>query len=109
MWVDSIVFNLVGKNLHVDLKVTGENGAASGAQVSLDLSCSSGQSWSFSGVTDSSGLCSFTVSKAPVGNYVATVTSLAASGCTWDTAQGVTSASYTLNGSSSTGKPFRTR
>jgi hypothetical protein len=54
-------------------------------------------------------MVAFTVSKAPNGNYVATVTSLAASGCTWNTTQGVTSASYTLNGSSSTGKPVRTR
>ena len=107
MWVEGIGFTMLGKNLRLDVKVVGESGAVSSAQVALNISCSSGETWTFSGITDSSGMVAFTVSKAPNGNYVATVTSLAASGYTWDTTQGITLASYILNGSSSTGKPIR--
>jgi len=105
MWVEGIGFTMLGKNLRLDVKVVSENGALAGAQVSLNLSCSSGQTWAFSGVTDSVGLSSFTVNKAPAGSYEATITSLVAGGYIWDTERGVTSASYTLNGSTS--KPIR--
>lgn len=96
---------MLGKNMRLDVKVVGENGAVSGAQVGLDLSCSCGQSWTFNGITDSSGMVVFTVMKAPAGNYEATVTSLTASGCAWDTGRGITSSSYTLN--VTTGKPVK--
>jgi hypothetical protein len=105
--VNSIAFTMLGKNLRLDVKVVGESGAVSSAQVALNISCSSGETWTFSGITDSSGMVAFTVSKAPDGNYVAMVTSLAASSCTWDAVRGMTSASYTVNGSSSTGKPVK--
>ena len=107
MWVDTITFNLVGKSLRVDCKVISENDAVAGAQVGMKLNCSCGRSWTFNGITDSAGMVSFTVQKAPAGDYTATATSLAAVGYYWDTTQGITSASYTLNGSSSTGKPIR--
>jgi len=105
IWVESITFKMIGKNLRLDVKIVGESGAVSGAQVSLDLICSCGQKWTFSGTTDSSGMAYFTVSKASAGNYIATVTSLSANDCTWDIGRGITSASYTLNAPAS--KPIR--
>ena len=98
---------MLGKNLRLDVKVVGDSGALASALVTVNLDCSSGQTWAFSGVTDSSGLCSFTVSKAPAGSYTATVSGLTAGGYIWDTERGVTSASYTVNGSSATGKPVK--
>jgi len=100
MWVDSITFRLTGNTLRLSIRVAEEGGAVAGAQVAVKLVWSGGQSWNFSGTTDSLGIASFLVPKAPVGVYVATVTSLTTSGYTWDTAQGVISASYTLNRSS---------
>jgi len=97
MWVESISFNMIGKNLRLDVKVVGDSGALAGAQVGLNLTSNSGQSWVFNGITDSAGISSFTVNKAPAGSYEAAITSLTASGFTWDTTQGITSASYTLN------------
>ena len=105
MWVDSISFGMNGRNLRLSVWVVEENGALAGAQVGLDLSCSSGQNWTFNGITDSTGVATFTVSKAPPGDYVASVTSLAADGYVWDATQGITSASYTLNGNTTPGKP----
>jgi hypothetical protein len=105
MWVDSIVFTPVGKNLRLDIKVVGDAGAVPGAQMGMTLVWSSGLSWTFSGTTDSSGMLSFTLQKAAAGDYVATVTSLTTNSYTWDVNSGIISASYTLNGS--TGKPIR--
>lgn len=107
MWVDTITFNLVGKSLRVDCKLTSESGAVAGAQVGMKLNCSCGKTWNFLGTTDSAGIVSFTVQKAPAGDYAATVTGLTASGYTWDATQGITSASYTINGSTGIGKPIR--
>jgi hypothetical protein len=62
----------------------------------MQVTLTGGQSWTFSGTTDSYGKVSFTVRKAPKGTYAATVTSLTAAGYTWDTTKGVASATYTL-------------
>jgi hypothetical protein len=105
MWVESISFKMIGKNLRLDVKVISDSGALAGAQIGLNLTSNSGQSWVFNGITDSAGIGSFTVSKAPAGDYVATVTSLTAGSYTWDTERGVTSASYILN--VSTSKPVK--
>jgi hypothetical protein len=105
MWVDNITFNLVGKNLRVQVKVTSESGAVGGAQLGMKLTCSRGNIWDLTGTTNSGGIASFTVQKPPAGDYVATVASLSGSGYFWDTSRGVTSDSYTLDNSSrSTGK-----
>ena len=94
MWVESITFKVIGKNLRITVKTVGDAGALSGVGVELTVA-NGGESWSFSGVTDSSGSVSFTLSKASAGTYVATVTGLSAVGCEWDSSQGITSASYT--------------
>jgi len=88
---------MIGKNLRLDVKVVGDSGALAGAQIGLNLTSNSGQSWVFNGITDSAGISTFTVSKAPAGSYEATITSLTAAGYIWDTTQGITSAGYTLN------------
>jgi thermitase len=94
-WVQSIIFGVTGKNLRLNVKVGNENGPVAGAQVAVQLN-NGVKKWSFTGTTDTAGLVSFMVSKAPAGDYVASVTSITATGCTWDTTQGVTSATYTL-------------
>jgi len=97
MWVDSITFGLNGKNLRFDVKVVADSGAVAGAEVTAKLAHSSGQSWTYRGITDSSGITSFVLAKAPAGNYVATISGLTASGYNWDASRGVTSASYTFS------------
>ena len=98
MWVDSINFRVTGKNLRFEIKIVSDSGAVTNAQVTTKLEGSAGQSWTFSGTTDNYGVASFTLQKAPAGNYVATVTSLTASGYFWNKAKGVNSASYTFDG-----------
>jgi thermitase len=93
MWVDNIAFKVIGKNLRVSVKVVCSSGAVAGAQVAAQLS-NGAQKWAFTGTTDSSGTVSFTLSKAPAGSYVASVTNAAAGGYTWDATLGMTSASY---------------
>jgi thermitase len=95
LWAQSIVFGMTGKNLRLSVKVVGEDGAMAGAQVAVQLT-NGAQNWDFAGTTDSSGAASFVVSKAPVGSYLASITAINATGYTWDTTQGVTSAGYTL-------------
>jgi thermitase len=104
MWVDRITFGMTGKNLRLTVKVVGKSGAVGGAQVAVQLT-NGVQNWNLSGTTDTTGLVSLTVNKAPAGNCVASVTDISATGYTWDTTQGVTSAIYTLK--SSGGKPTR--
>lgn len=99
MWVDSILFKVTGNNLRLNIKVAEESGAVTGAQVKIALVRDGSQVWNFSGTTDSSGMVSFRVSKAPAGNYLATVTGLSASGYEWDTSQGIISTGYTINSS----------
>jgi thermitase len=98
MWIESINFSTRGKNLGIAVKVVSTPGYLSGANVRLELACSGGQSWSFNGITDSSGMVAFVVQKAPAADYVARVTSLTATDHNWDTSQGVTSASYAISG-----------
>jgi thermitase len=99
MWVESIAFRVTGKNLNIMVKTVDDGGALSGAAVALTVTSGS-RNWYFSGVTDSSGSVSFTILKGPAGTYTAMVTSLNAAGYEWDTAQGVTSAEYTMSSSS---------
>jgi thermitase len=94
-WVQSITFGVKGRNLRLTVKVGDENGPIAGAQVAVQLT-SGVKSWSFTGTTDTAGLVSFMVSKAPAGDYVASVIGMTATGYTWDTTQGVTSATYSL-------------
>ena len=95
LWAQSVVFGMTGRNLRLSVKVVGEDGAMVGAQVAVQLT-SGAQNWDFTGTTDSTGAASFVVSKAPAGSYVASVTAITLAGYTWDTTQGVASASYTL-------------
>ena len=103
MWVNSIAFSVRGKNLCIDVKVVGDDGAVAGANLALQVAWSGGRTWSLAGTTDSLGVARLTVAKAPSGDYTATVTKLEANGYTWDAAKGVTSAGYTLNGSTKPG------
>jgi inhibitor of cysteine peptidase len=96
MYVESIGFTVNGNNLVIKVRVASNAGAVSGAGVALTAARLGGASWRFSGLTDSSGTASFTIRKAAAGDYTATVTSLTLSGYVWDSAQGVTSASYTV-------------
>ena len=98
MWVDSVRFIRNGKNLVVEVKVVTASGALPGANVGLSLECTDSQVRVFGGTTDSAGLVRFRLNKAPVGSYLATVTSLTCSGFTWDTTRGITAASYELSG-----------
>jgi thermitase len=95
LWVQSIVFGVTGRNLRLSIKVVGESGVVAGAQVAAQLT-NGAQNWNLVGTTDSSGIASFVVAKAPAGSYVASVTTLTLVGYTWDSTQGVTSAGYTL-------------
>ncbi len=95
LWVNNLNLGMTGKNLRLDIKVTGEKGAIAGAQVNATIAGNDGQTWIFSGVTDSSGVVSFTLLKPADGSYVARVTGVSATGYIWDTAQGLTETSYT--------------
>jgi thermitase len=95
LWVQSIAFGMTGKNLRLNIGVASANGAVAGAQVAVQLT-NGAQNWSLRGTTDMGGLVSFTISKPPAGSYVAMVMDVTATGYTWDSTQGVTSASYTL-------------
>jgi thermitase len=96
MWVDSIRFIKSAKSLLIEVKIVTGSGALAGARVGLSLERSSGNVWHFSGTADINGLVRFRVSRAPVGSYLATVTSLTRSGFTWDTSQGIISATYAI-------------
>jgi uncharacterized surface anchored protein len=95
-WVQSITFGARGRNLYLSVKVISARGPVAGAQVAVQLT-SGVRNGSFSGTTDSTGLLSFTVSKPSAGDYVASVIGMTATGYTWDTTQGVISATYTIN------------
>jgi uncharacterized membrane protein len=96
MWVDSIRFIKSGKNLIIEVKIVTASGVLPRARVKLNLKCSNGKVWSFSGTTNTAGVVRFGVSRAPVGSYLATVNSLIRSGFIWDTGKGITSANYAL-------------
>jgi subtilisin family serine protease len=98
MWVDSIRLIKSGRDLFIEVKVVRASGVLRQAKVRLSLKCSNGKVWSFSGSTNTAGLVRFRLSRAPVGSYLATVTSLTRSGFVWDTSRGVTSsANYALS------------
>jgi len=98
MWVDSIQFIMCGKNLFFEVSIATASGVVVGADVGLNLECSNGEVWNFSGTTNTAGLVKCKLGKAPVGSYVITVTGLTCSGFTWDTINGITVASYALSG-----------
>jgi len=95
LWAQNIAFSVTGKNLCLNVKVVGESGAVTGAQVAVQLT-NGVQNWNFTGTTGSSGTTSFVVPRAPTGSYVASITAITLAGYTWNTTQGVTSVSYTL-------------
>ena len=97
MWVDSIRFSKCGYNLFIEISVANVNGVVVGAGVDLNLVCSTGELWSFGGTTNTAGFAKFKLGKAPVVDYVATVTNLTCSGFIWDTSKGITTSSYTLS------------
>jgi thermitase len=105
LWVSSLKLGMTGKNLRLDVRVTGDNGAVAGAKVSATVIANDGKIWVFVGTTDSTGAVSFTVSKPSAGSYVARVTSVSAAGYTWDTTGGLSETSYTLTTTSKPGKP----
>jgi len=98
MWVNSIRFITCGKNLFIEVSVVSVSGVLTGANVGLTLACSTGELWNFNGTTNTGGLVKFRLGKAPVGSYVATVTSLTCSGFTWDMSKGITADGYVLSG-----------
>jgi thermitase len=95
LWVQSIAFSVTGKNLRLNINVVSASGTVAGVQVAVQLT-NGVRNWNFTGTTDSLGTASFVVTKAPAGSYVASVMAITATGYTWDTTQGVTSASYTI-------------
>jgi len=97
----------MGVNLRLEVKVVNESVVIAGAQVGVQVTCSTGQSWTLYGITASSGIAGFTVQKAPYGNYVATITNLTPASYIWDINRGVISAEFTLDSSSS--KPFKNK
>jgi thermitase len=95
MWAQSITFGVTAKNLYLTVKVVSESRPVAGAQVAVQLT-NGAQNWYFTGTTDSSGTASFVVTKALACSYVASITAITLAGYSWDTTQGVTSASYTI-------------
>ncbi len=85
----------------VDLMITVEvlrssdNQPVSDASVELYLERNS-SSWSFAGTTNADGKVTFTLKRAPTGDYTATITELIHSVYVWDDSKGVTSAEYTV-------------
>jgi thermitase len=102
MHVESITFSskAAGPNnflyTTVLLKDSSDN-PLEGAGVEMTLAHETGASWNFSGVTGADGTVTFSLRKAPAGNYSAMVKSLVLTGYYWDMTQGVESANYTLN------------
>ena len=97
MWINNITFRGKGKDLRFDVVVVDGNAVVAGARIAVELIWNESRIWVFDGTTDDSGIARFMVRRAPAGNYVATVNSISASGYTWDTDHGITSASYTLD------------
>jgi thermitase len=97
LWVSTIAFRMMAKNLRLSINIVSASGTVAGAQVAVQLT-NGVQNWTFVGTADSSGTATFTLNKPPAGTYVASVTAVTATGYTWDTTQGVTSATYTLKG-----------
>jgi thermitase len=93
LWVQSIDFQLTARNLYVRVRVVDKIGGAAGAKVAVQLTNGS-QNWNLTATTDSLGIASFGVTKAPSSSYVASITVITLAGYTWDETQGVTSGSY---------------
>lgn len=104
MWVSSMNFVKAGKNLKLDIKVAADNGSLAGAFVKAQVTLNTSKTWNFTGVTDSAGLVSFTISKAAAGTYVGTIVDLTLQGYDWDSAKGVSEASFTITSSTKPGR-----
>ncbi len=73
------------KHLSVTVALVDDLGhPVAGASVSILLEHNSGSSWPFTGTTGSEGTVTFSLSSAPTGCYITTVTGVTASGLTWD-------------------------
>jgi len=95
MWVDSITFTPSSPYLNIKVKVVNPQPIA-GAQVNLGVQVY-GYSVSATKATDTNGEVTFRLSPVYTGTtYTATITTLTLSGYTWDTAKGISSASYTV-------------
>jgi thermitase len=95
MWVDSIAITPGGSYLYFDVKVVDPQPVA-GARVTLKVQTGS-YSVGTTKTTGPDGKVTFRLYPAVVGTtYAATVTGLVGDGYTWDSASGITSASYTL-------------
>jgi thermitase len=97
MWVDTISFSVSGRYLFIVVRVVTASGVLPGAKVVLSLKCSNGRVSRLSGTTNTAGMVRFSVRRASVGSYLATVTSLTRRGFTWDTSKGIISASYAFS------------
>ncbi len=73
------------KNLNITVTLKdGANNPVAGASVSISLTNSVGGSYTASATTGSGGTVTFTLNNAPSATYSTTVTSITASGLTWD-------------------------
>jgi hypothetical protein len=73
------------KHLSVTVSLVDDLGdPVAGASVSVLLEHNSGSSWPFTGTTGSEGTVTFSLSNAPSGCYITTVTDVTAGGLTWD-------------------------
>jgi thermitase len=97
LWVNSMTLKMTGNILRLNVNVIGASGAVANAQVKVQITCTDGKLWSFSGVTDSSGNVSFSISKPASGTYTATIIDVIATNYTWDSSQGITTISYTIS------------
>jgi len=107
MWVDQVNFSQTGRGLRLNINVVDGIGPVSGATMTVSVTLSGGCTWYFNGTTDTAGLASFLVQKAPAGSYEARIWDLTASGHEWDSSRGLYLASYTA--SSNSGKPPKGR
>jgi thermitase len=95
-WVDSIIFSKTNGNLRIDVKVVNASGPVAAVQVAMSVAGPNSRTWSFNGQTNTTGMVSFVISKAPKGTYKATVTNLNDGVNLWDKTQGIISRTYSL-------------
>ena len=95
MWASSITFTPSGNDLYVKVKVVNSQ-PISGATVKIRIQYG-GHSTSARKVTDTNGETTFRIYPARNRNYTATITGLTLSGYSWESSQGVKSATYNLS------------
>ena len=101
MYVESITFSskVAGPNkfLYTTVMVKdGNDQSLGGVRVEMTLTYESSSSWNFAGDTGADGTVKFTLNKAPIGHYTATVNNLILTDYTWDTTTGTKSESCEL-------------